>query len=67
MAMTLRLTVEEQKALKERAKADGISMQEAARRAVRDYVASGRHRERISEASRKVTDAHAGALKRLGE
>jgi hypothetical protein len=67
MAMTLRLTAEEQKALQARAKADGISMQEAARRAVRDYVASARHRERVSEAARKVMDAHADALNRLGE
>lgn len=67
MAMTLRLTTEEQKALQARAEADGISMQEAARRAVRDYVASGRHRERVSEASRKVMDAHADSLNRLGE
>jgi hypothetical protein len=67
MAMTLRLTLEEQKALQARAKADGISMQEAARRAVRDYVASGRHRERISEAAGKVLDAHADALTHLGE
>lgn len=67
MAMTLRLTVEEQQALQARAKADGISMQEAARRAVREYVATGRHRERVSEAARKVMDAHADALNRLGE
>ncbi|MCY4369946.1 MAG: hypothetical protein OXF41_11170 [bacterium] len=42
-------------------------MQEAARRAVRDYVARGRHRDRVSEAARRVMDAHAGALRRLGE
>ena len=34
MAMTLRLTETEQAALRERAEAEGISMQEAARRAV---------------------------------
>jgi len=35
MAMTLRLTDTEQEALKARAEAEGISMQDAARRAVR--------------------------------
>ena len=39
MAMTLRLTDEEQAALRERAAREGISMQDAARRAVREYVA----------------------------
>jgi hypothetical protein len=39
----LRLTEDEQAALGERAESEGISTQEAARRAVRDYVAQGRH------------------------
>ena len=51
MAMTLRLTDDEQAALRERADVEGISMQEAARRAVRDYVARGQHRERVSAAA----------------
>ena len=42
MAMTLRLTDDEQHALRQLAAAEGISMQEAARRAVRDYVARSR-------------------------
>lgn len=67
MAMTLRLTEDEHTALQERAAAEGISMQEAARRAVRDYVLRGKHRERVSAAARRVMDAHADALKRLGE
>jgi len=66
MAMTLRLTEDEQAALRERAEAEGISMQEAARRAVRDYVARRAHRERVSDAARRVIDAHADALDRLG-
>ena len=65
--MTLRLTEDEHTALQERAAAEGISMQEAARRAVRDYVLRGKHRERVSAAARRVMDAHADALKRLGE
>jgi len=64
--MTLRLTDEEQAALRERADAEGISMQEAARRAVRDYVAGGRHRDRVSVAAGRILEAHADALERLG-
>jgi len=64
--MTLRLTDEEQAALRERAEAEGISMQEAARRAVREYVARGQHRARVSAAAERVMDAHADALDRLG-
>jgi predicted transcriptional regulator len=66
MAMTLRLTDDEQAALRERAQVEGISMQEAARRAVRDYVARGQHRERVSAAAGRVMAAHADALERLG-
>ena len=46
MAMTLRLTEEEQDALRTRAALDGTSMQEAVRRAVREYVARAQHRDR---------------------
>jgi hypothetical protein len=67
MTMTLRLTAEEQAALRARAAAEGISMQDAARRAVREYVARGAHRERVTTAARRVLDAHADALRRLGE
>ena len=67
MAMTLRLTEDEQAALRERAEAEGISMQEAARRAVREYVVHGRHRDRVSAAAGRAMDMHAEALRRLGE
>ena len=64
--MTLRLTDDEQAALQERARLEGISMQEAARRAVRDYIAHGLHRDHVSAAAKRVMDAHAEALDRLG-
>lgn len=67
MAMTLRLTEEEQLALQERARAEGISMQEVARRAVRDYVARGDHQDRVEVAAQRVMTAHAEALEHLGE
>jgi hypothetical protein len=66
MAMTLRLTDEEQAALRERAAQDGISMQDAARRAVREYVERAAHRERVGAAAARVRAAHAEALERLG-
>jgi Ribbon-helix-helix protein, copG family len=65
--MTLRLTDDEQAALRERADAEGISMQEAARRAVREFVVRGQHRDRVSAAAARIMDVHADALRRLGE
>ena len=67
MAMTLRLTDEEQQALKRRAEHEGISMQEAARRAVREFVDLGDHRDRVGAAAARILEAHEDALRRLGE
>lgn len=65
--MTLRLTEDEQMALREQAEAEGISMQDAARRAVRDYVARGQRRHRALAVADRVIEAHADALDRLGQ
>ena len=67
MATTLRLTPEEQAALRARADVEGISMQDAARRAVRDYVERGHHRDRVAAACDRVLAVHREALDRLGE
>ena len=67
MAMTLRLTDEEQAALRQRAELEGISLQEAARRAVRESVDRSVHRDRVAEAAAKILVAHDDALRRLGE
>lgn len=67
MAMTLRLSDEDQAALRTRAMQEGISMQDAARRAVREYVNRGEHRERVAAAAERVAAAHAEALERLGQ
>jgi len=67
MAMTLRLTDEEQAALRERAVQEGISMQDAARRAVREYVSRGEHSDRVARAAERVKTAHAEAIERLGQ
>lgn len=66
MAMTLRLSEQEQEALKARAAAEGVSMQDAARRAIRDYVAKGEHRARVSAAADLIVEVHADAIERLG-
>jgi predicted transcriptional regulator len=67
MAMTLRLTDEEQDALKERAAAEGVSMQDVARRAIRDYVERSEHRDRVVSAANVILDVHAEAIERLGQ
>ncbi|WP_423920327.1 ribbon-helix-helix protein, CopG family [Candidatus Poriferisodalis sp.] len=67
MAMTLRLTDDEQEALRRRAALDGISMQEAARRAVREYVTKAEHRDRVASAADLIMERHGDALRRLGE
>ena len=66
MAMTLRLSDDEQNALRERAAAEGISMQDAARRAIREYLARSEHRARVAAAAGLIADVHANALERLG-
>ena len=67
MAMTLRLTEEEQRALRLRAEAEGVSMQDAARRAIREYVERQGHRDRVVVAGDRIADVHADALERLGQ
>jgi len=64
--MTLRLTDGEQQALRERAAAEGISMQDVARRAIRDYVERSEHRARVAAAAGLIMDVHADAIDRLG-
>ncbi len=64
--MTLRLTDDEQQALRDRAAADGVSMQDAARRAIREYVERSAHRARVAAAAELISDTHADALDRLG-
>jgi predicted transcriptional regulator len=66
MAMTLRLTDDEQDQLRQRAADEGVSMQEVARRAIREYTTRGRHHDRVTGAARRVLDAHGDALDRLG-
>jgi predicted transcriptional regulator len=67
MAMTLRLTDDELLALQAQAKSDGISMQEAARQAIREYVMRRSHETAVSDAADRIIEAHSDALRRLGE
>jgi len=67
MAMTLRLTKAEQLSLKKAAKAQGISMQDAARAAAREWVVRVDHHSRIDDAAELIMKVHGDALRRLGE
>lgn len=64
--MTLRLTDDEQDELKRRAAHEGLSMQEVARRAIREYVGLADHRDRVAASAERILIAHADALERLG-
>ena len=66
MAMTLRLDEHDQEALRQRAAAEGVSMQDAARRAIREYIARSEHRSRVATATELILDVHADAIERLG-
>ena len=63
--MTLRLTEEETEALRRTAEREGLSMQEVARKAIREYV-SGWERTRDEFLSEFVVK-NARLLERLGE
>ena len=67
MAMTLRLTDAEQERLRKRAADEGVSMQEVARRAVREYIGLEDHRDRIFASAKRILSAHADAIDRLGK
>jgi len=67
MAMTLRLSEEETKALRLRAQREGRSMQEVARAAVREYIDRTSRRELLDEVLDAELPRFAEALRRLGE
>lgn len=65
--MTFQLSDEEQAALQSQAEVEGISMQDAARQAVREYVARHQRQARVSSAAEHIMTVHADALERLGQ
>ena len=42
-------------------------MQDAARKAIRDYLSRSEHRARVSTATEMILDVHAEAIERLGK
>lgn len=66
MAMTLRLTEEQDLALESLARADGVSKQEAAARAITETAARRLHEEQVRELSATARERYADLLERLG-
>jgi len=67
MAMTLRLTEAESKALRRRAEHEGRPMQEVARQAIREYVESHSRAELLDQVLDEELPRYAEALDRLGQ
>jgi predicted transcriptional regulator len=67
MAMTLRLTDAEAEALRTQAEAEGRSMQDIARAAVREYVDRRTLRTKVEHALDELTPRYADLLERLGQ
>ncbi|MBO9523085.1 MAG: ribbon-helix-helix protein, CopG family [Nocardioidaceae bacterium] len=65
--MTLRLTDDEAAALRARAEAEGRSMQEVAREAVREYVNMTDRAELLKRVLDSELPRYADALERLGQ
>lgn len=66
MAMTLRLTPEDERVLAQLAADDGISRQEATIRAIHEVAARRGHERKVSEASQRARERYADVLDRLG-
>ena len=65
--MTLQLPDEEQEGLKVCASYLGISVQDAARQAIREYIERFNNRARVGGASDLILSVHADAIERLGQ
>lgn len=66
MAMTLRLTPEDERALALLAEAEGVSKQEAVARAIRETAARRGHEARVRDLSGHYRERYADLLDRLG-
>jgi hypothetical protein len=67
MAMTLRLSDEDEKALALLANAEGVSKQEATVRAIREAAARRVHADRVTDLSARARARYAEVLERLGQ
>jgi len=65
--MTLQIPDEEQEGLKACASYLGISTQDAARQAIREYIERFNNRARVAGASDLILSVHADAIERLGQ
>ena len=65
--MTLQLPDEEQEGLEACASYLGISTQDAARQAIREYLERFNNRVRVARASDLILSVHADAIERLGQ
>lgn len=66
MAMTLRLTPDDERALAELADAAGISKQEATIRAIHEAASRRQHQSRVHDLSAAARERYADVLDRLG-
>ena len=66
MAMTLRLTPEDELLLAALAEAEGVSRHEATLRAIRDSAARHGHEAKVQELSVRARERYADVLGRLG-
>lgn len=66
MAMTLRLTPDDERLLAQLAEQDGISRQEATVRAIREQAARRGQQQAVSELSASARQRYADLLDRLG-
>ncbi|MDO5496052.1 MAG: CopG family transcriptional regulator [bacterium] len=67
MAMTLRLTPEDENALAQLAEGEGVSRQEATVRAIHEALARRVRAERVEELSATARHRYADLLDRLGQ
>lgn len=67
MAMTLRLSEEQDQMLEMLAEADGVSKHEAVMRAIVDAATRRVHDERVDELSARARSRYADLLDRLGQ
>ena len=66
MAMTLRLSKEDERLMTLLAQEDGISRQEATIRAIHEVATHRGHEQRVKEASARIRNRYADVLERLG-
>ncbi len=67
MAMTLRLSPDDERALTELARLEGVSKQEATVRAIREAAARRGHSDQVAQLSEAARARYADLLDRLGQ